>query len=71
MAAGKKEKINKVDIVGLLLKKGGLAKEDLGRIEVLDHSAYAAVKRDLIERVVQRVRNEKLKGKKVNIKVSR
>ncbi len=71
IAAGKKEKINKVDIVGLLLKKGGLAKEDLGRIEVLDHSAYAAVKRDLIERVVQRVRNEKLKGKKVNIKVSR
>ncbi len=71
IAAGKKEKINKVDIVGLLLKKGELAKEDLGRIEVLDHSAYAAVKRNRIEHVVQQVRNEKLKGKKVNIKISR
>lgn len=71
IAAGKKQKINKVDIVGLLLKKGELAKDDLGRIEVLDHSAYAAVRRDRIERVVQQVRNEKIKGKKVTIKISR
>ncbi|MEC3881251.1 DEAD/DEAH box helicase [Parapedobacter sp. 10938] len=71
LAAGKKEKINKVDIVGLLLKKGELAKEDLGLIEVWDHSAYAAVKRDRIVEVVQRVRNEKIKGKKVKIEISR
>jgi len=71
IAAGKKEKINKVDIVGLLLKKGELVKEDLGLIEVLDHSAYAAIKRDRIERVVQRIRTEKIKGKKINIKISR
>jgi superfamily II DNA/RNA helicase len=30
LAAGKKDKVNKVDIVGLLLKKGELDKEDLG-----------------------------------------
>src|SRR5690606_19309431 len=71
IAAGKKEKINKVDIAGLLLKKGQLAKEDLGLIEVLDSSAYAAVNRDQIERVVQLVRNEKIKGKKIKIEISR
>ncbi|MFC3199376.1 DEAD/DEAH box helicase [Parapedobacter deserti] len=71
IAAGKKEKVNKVDIVGLLLQKGGLAKDDLGLIEVLDHSAYAAVKRDKIEAVVRRVKNEKIKGKRVKIEVSR
>ncbi|MGK6352432.1 DEAD/DEAH box helicase [Parapedobacter sp. DT-150] len=71
IAAGKKEKVNKVDIVGLLLQKGALAKDDLGLIEVLDHSAYAAVKRDEIERVVQLVKNEKIKGKKVKIEISR
>lgn len=71
MGAGKKDKINKVDIVGLLLKKGGLAKEDLGLIEVLDHSAYAAVKRAQIENVVKRVTNEKIKGKKIKIEISR
>lgn len=71
IAAGKKEKINKVDIVGILLKKGDLAKEDLGLIEVLDHSSYAAVKRDRIEEVVRSVKNEKIKGKKIKIEISR
>jgi superfamily II DNA/RNA helicase len=71
IAAGKKDKINKIDIVGLLLKKGELAKEDLGLIEVLDYSSYAAVKRHLIERTVELVKNEKIKGKKIKIDVSR
>jgi ATP-independent RNA helicase DbpA len=71
IAAGKKDKINKVDIVGLLLQKGELAKEDLGLIEVLDHSSYAAVKRNRIEGTVQLIKNEKIKNKKVKIEVSR
>src|ERR1700761_6698951 len=71
IAAGKKDKINKVDIVGLLLQKGKLAKEDLGLIEVLDHSSYAAVKRDRIEQVVQLIKTEKIKNKKIKIEISR
>jgi superfamily II DNA/RNA helicase len=71
IAAGKKDKINKVDIVGLLLKKGELAKEDLGLIEVLDYSSYAAVKRKHIERTVHLVKNEKIKGRKIKIEISR
>jgi superfamily II DNA/RNA helicase len=71
IAAGKKDKINKVDIVGLLLKKGELDKDDLGLIEVLDNSAYAAVKRNKIERTVQLVKNEKIKGRKIKIDISR
>src|SRR5471030_939413 len=70
IAAGKKDKINKVDIVGLLLQKGKLAKEDLGLIEVLDHSSYAAVKRNRIERTVQLIKGEKIKNKKVKIEIS-
>jgi superfamily II DNA/RNA helicase len=70
IAAGKKDKVNKVDIVGLLLQKGELAKEDLGLIEVLDHSSYAAVKRNLIERTVQLIKTEKIKNKKVKIEIS-
>jgi ATP-independent RNA helicase DbpA len=71
IAAGKKDKINKVDIVGLLLQKGKLAKEDLGLIEVLDHSSYAAVKRNRIEQTVQLIKSEKIKNKKVKIEISR
>jgi ATP-independent RNA helicase DbpA len=70
IAAGKKDKVNKIDIVGLLCKKGGLAKEDLGLIEVLDHSSYAAVKRNHIEHTVTLIKSEKIKNKKVKIEVS-
>jgi ATP-independent RNA helicase DbpA len=71
IAAGKKDKVNKVDIVGLLLQKGELGKDDLGLIEVLDHSSYAAVKRNRIERTVNLLKNEKIKGKKIKIEISR
>ena len=71
IAAGKKDKINKVDIVGLLLKKGKLDKEDLGLIEVLDHTSYAAVKSNRIAHVLNLIKAEKIKNKKVKIEVSR
>jgi len=71
IAAGKKDKINKVDIVGLLLQKGKLAKEDLGLIEVLDHSSYAAVKRVRIEQTEKLLKTEKIKNKKIKIEISR
>ncbi|HEY0897789.1 MAG TPA: DEAD/DEAH box helicase [Sphingobacteriaceae bacterium] len=71
LAAGKKDKVNKVDIVGLLLKKGELAKDDLGLIEVLDKASYAAVKRDRVEQVLKKISNEKIKNKKVKIQISR
>jgi superfamily II DNA/RNA helicase len=68
--AGKKEKISKGDIVGLLLQKGGLAKDELGLIEVLDHCSFAAVKRNKAADVLDRVRGEKLKNKSVKIVMS-
>ena len=71
IGAGKKDKINKIDIVGLLLKKGELEKEDLGRIEVSDYTAYAAVKRDRVNSVLSRIKNEKLKNRKIKIEISR
>jgi len=71
IAAGKKDKINKMDIVGMLLQKGKLKKEELGLIEVLDHSSYAAVNREKIEGVVKLVREEKIKGRKIKMEVSK
>jgi ATP-independent RNA helicase DbpA len=65
LSAGKKDKINKVDIVGLLLKKGGLEKDELGLIEVKDTISFAAVKRTKIKNVVALLKQEKLKGKKI------
>jgi len=70
IAAGKKDKVNKIDIVGLLLKKGGLHQDELGRIEVYDYAAFAAVKRDKVQQMLKLTANEKIKNKKVKIAVS-
>lgn len=70
IGAGKKDKVNKIDVVGLLLKKTKLAKEDIGLIEVLDYSSYVAVKRKLIKQTVELIKNEKIKNKKVKIEVA-
>ncbi len=71
IGGGKKDKINKIDIVGLLLQKGGLLKEELGLIEVLDHSAFAAVKAEKAKKLVQLIKSEKLKKKDVKIDIAR
>lgn len=70
IAAGKKDKVNKIDIVGLLLKKGGLQKEDVGLIEVKDQTSYVAVKRKMVNKILAALANEKIKNKKVKIEIA-
>jgi len=70
LSAGKKDKINKMDIVGMLLQKGNLQKEDLGKIEVLDFSAFVAVKRNKITQTLSLIKDEKIKNKKIKIEIA-
>ncbi|REC47709.1 DEAD/DEAH box helicase [Chryseobacterium pennipullorum] len=70
ISAGKKDKVNKVDIVGYLLKKGQLQKEDVGIIEVKDTTSYVAVSRNKVNTLLKTLQNEKLKGKKVKMEVA-
>ncbi len=68
---GKKDKINKVDVVGFLSKKGGLKKEDIGLIEVKDFFVYAAIKRNKIKGVLNKIKHEKIKGKKARFEIAK
>lgn len=70
LANGKKDKINKIDIVGLFLQKGNLAKEDLGLIEVKDTTSYVAVKRNKVEKLLKALSGEKIKGKKLKLEIA-
>lgn len=70
ISAGKKEKISKGDIVGLLMKKGELQNDHLGLITILDHSSYISVNRSLADDVLKKIKNEKLKKLKVKIEVA-
>lgn len=64
---GKKDKINKIDIVGFLFKKGNLNKDEIGRIDVKDHYSFAAVSRKKIKQILNLIQNEKIKGVKTLI----
>ena len=70
ISVGKKDKVNKVDIVGYLIKKGELAKEDVGIIEVKDTTSYVAVARNKVKDVLKKLANEKLKGKKIKMEIA-
>ncbi len=59
---GKKDKISKGDILGFLCKKGGLQSSEIGKIDVNDRYAYAAVARPKLRSVLQKVKGEKIKG---------
>lgn len=70
ISAGKKDKVNKVDVVGYLIKKGGMTMADIGLIEVKDTTSYVAVDRKKVKDLLKRLQNEKLKGKKVKMEVA-
>ncbi len=67
ISAGRKDKINKIDIVGFLLHLEGVEKEDIGIIEIKDKAAYVAVKRDLATTIIKIANGQKIKGRKVKI----
>jgi superfamily II DNA/RNA helicase len=71
ISGGKKDKLNKVDIVGFLSKKGELEKGDLGLIEVMDFMSFAAVKKAKVNELLKKIGAEKMKGKKYKIEVAR
>lgn len=68
---GKKDKLNKIDIVGFLYKKGGLAREDLGQVDVKDHYAFVAVRRGKAKQLLSLVQGEKIKGMKTVVEEAR
>ncbi|NIG54171.1 DEAD/DEAH box helicase [Chitinophaga sp. Cy-1792] len=71
IAAGKKDKVNKIDIVGFLGNKAKLKKEDIGLIEVKDFFSFVAVVRSKAGQILEMIKNEKIKNKKVKIDIAR
>ena len=65
--AGKKEKISRGDIAGFLMQKGGLSKEEVGKIIVNDHSAIAAIARDKAAKTLEAVAPYKLKNTRIKV----
>lgn len=71
VGAGKKDKVNKVDIVGFLSNQAQLKKEDIGLIEVKDFYSFVAVRKHHVGPALQAIKDAKLKGKKIKIDVAK
>lgn len=69
--AGKKDKVNKIDIVGFLSNKGELKKEDIGLIEVKDFYSFVAIRKSKASYVLQLIKEQKIKNKKVKIAIAK
>lgn len=68
---GKKEKLSRGDIAGFMMKTGGLAPDEVGRIEVRDHCAYVSVTRHRVKELMGRIKGQKIKGMKTIIEPTR
>lgn len=67
IGGGKREKVSRGDILGFLIKEGGLESSEIGKINVYDHYALAAVKSDKIDVLLKNIAGKKLKGEKRRI----
>ena len=71
IAAGKKDKVNKIDIVGFFSNRGQLKKEDIGLIEVKDYFSFVAVRKIRASHLLLLIKDQKIKNKKVKIAVAK
>jgi superfamily II DNA/RNA helicase len=69
ISGGRKDKISKGDIAGLLMKEGKLQKEDIGVIELKVDCAFVAVNAAKSKNLVNALDNSRLKKKKVRLRM--
>ncbi len=70
IGGGKKDKINKIDLVGFFLKVGKLKSNELGKIEVFDKFSYVAISTQKVNQVLKLTAKEKIKKKKFKIDIA-
>lgn len=71
IAAGKKDKVNKTDVVGFLTNKAQLKKEDIGLIDVKDFFSFVAIRKTKMNTTIHLIKNEKIKNRKVKMEIAK
>lgn len=68
---GKREKISKGDILGFFTKNGNIDGNSIGRIDIQDHCAYVAIRKEVVGPVLAKVQGLKIKGEKTHYLIVR
>ena len=71
VAAGKKDKINKTDIVGFFIQTGLVLQTDIGIITQKDHYTLVALLKNKRQTLLQNIKDKKIKNKKILVHVCR
>ncbi len=72
ISGGRKDKLRPGDILGALTgDSGGLAANDVGKIEIHDRHAYVAVARSVAKKAFEALTNGQIKGRKFRIDIVR
>ncbi|MDR6938023.1 ATP-dependent RNA helicase DbpA [Luteibacter sp. 3190] len=65
---GRKDKMRPGDILGALTGDAGLDGKDIGKIDVYATRAYVAIRRDLANKALERLRAGKIKGRSFRVR---
>jgi hypothetical protein len=65
LSLGKKDKINKIDVLGFLTKDIGLSGKVIGKIDTMDFQTYIAVKKSCAKEIMEKSQNKRIKKQKV------
>jgi len=65
---GRKDKMRPGDILGALTGDAGLDAKDIGKIDVFATRAYVAIRRDLANKALERLRAGKIKGRNFRVR---
>ncbi|WP_114239613.1 ATP-dependent RNA helicase DbpA [Dyella sp. C9] len=66
--AGRQDKLRPGDILGALTGDAGLDAKDIGKIDVFATRAYVAIRRDLANKALERLRAGRIKGKNFRVR---
>nr|WP_240744873.1 ATP-dependent RNA helicase DbpA [Desulforhopalus sp. IMCC35007] len=60
---GKKNKIRPGDLLGALTGDAGINGKDIGKIDIYDRQSYVAIRRNVIDKALTRLKKGKIKGR--------
>jgi ATP-dependent RNA helicase DbpA len=66
--AGRQDKLRPGDILGALTGDAGLSASDIGKIDVFATRAYVAIRRELANKALERLRAGKIKGRNFRVR---
>ncbi|MGB0851570.1 MAG: helicase-related protein, partial [Bacteroidia bacterium] len=67
ITGGKKDKVSKGDIAGLMMKQAGLKPYEVGRIEIKLDCAFVSVHKTKLKQAISKTNNTRIKKKKVRV----